>query len=609
MLFGTLASQLEMLSLGLLAGHGVDAFTLFSPTSEPLEHLDRAAIESAWEQMDLPLQGALTKQQAARLVAEREGAGLLAKMLSRVRDYGQLFSNPLILALFFLVVATIKAFATFFQGYATSLAAIRVSQKLRQDYFEHIQTLPMSFYHEQNIGSLSVRVSGDAGIVALALNSMLTNYLQTPFTLVTTLSILYFISPRLFFLIFLVLPLLVIPIWVLTRKVKQITKAMQKRQEQITNVLYEFIAGIQTIKSYAMEELSSQKYDHCNKTFVRLEEKGSRYGHSLRPILHFFGTLFIVTIILWGFYVAHLSLSEILVFCGLLSQIYEPIKKFADENLQIQKGVVSAERIDEILQVKPDLEDRPEALVLHRFHQAIRFEQVSFRYHKHDPRWILHRLNLEVRKGEFIAIVGPTGVGKSTLAQLLLRLYDVEEGAVTIDGVDVRDFTQKSLRGSIGYVPQKPFLFLDTVAANIAFSHEIDLDRVKEAAQAAFADGFIEELPQGYNTVLHEMGKDLSGGQQQRLALARALYKEASILVLDEATSALDVLTEEKIKHALSKLQGQKTLLVIAHRLSTVADADRFVFMEGEGVRVGTKEELFEHCEGFAQMWRRQMAH
>lgn len=607
MLLGTLATQLELVSIGVISNQSVDAFSLFSPSGESLEVLEKADIERGWSKIDSQDQGYITKQAAASYLAEKEEGRLFIKLMARLSQYGDFFHNPVRLALYFLVVALIKAFATFFQGYTTSLVAIRVSKQLRQNYFDHIQKLSLHFYHRYNIGSLAVRISSDAEAVALATNSLLTNYLQTPFTLISSLVLLYYISARLFFTLFFVVPLLIAPIWILTKKVKRITKATRSRQEQITNVLYEFLAGIQTIKSFSMEQFSSKKYSQCNENVVRLEEKGSRYSHLLRPILHFFGSMFIVALILWGFYVASLSLSELLVFCGILSQMYEPIKRFAEQNIQIQKGVVSADRIDEVMQIQPDLKDLPTAIEMPAFSKEIRFQDVYFKYDEKDPNWILQDFNLTISKGEFVAIVGPTGVGKSTLVQLLLRLYDADRGSVLIDGVDIRQFQQDSLRRSIAYVPQRPFLFLDTIEANIAFGEPLTQENVVKAAKMAHADEFICKMPSGYQSVLQEMGKDLSGGQQQRLALARALYKKSEILILDEATSSLDVVTEGKIKDALKDLYGEKTLIVIAHRLSTVASADRIVYMDEGKAITGSLNDLLASSRKFSAMWNSQL--
>ena len=221
-----------------------------------------------------------------------------------------------------------------------------------------------------------------------------------------------------------------------------------------------------------------------------------------------------------------------------------------------------------------------------------------------NEQWVLKGVSFTVRKGETVAIVGPTGSGKSTIVQLLPRLYDVQKGEICIDGYPLNHYTQKSLRENIAFVPQKPFLFLDTVAENIAFGRPFSQEEVQEAARQAHADEFIQQLPQGYQTILLETGKNLSGGQQQRLAIARALIKKAPILILDEATSALDAMSENHIKRALAQLQGKMTQIIIAHRLSTIEHADKIIYLEkGEKIAEGTKDELLQICPSFKMMW------
>lgn len=611
MLMLTVASQMEMFSLGLLTNRGIDFFKLFqervenSTSSQVLQEpqVTKEQIEKLWPLIDTKGSGEIRKSDALRYLARHDKESFFQNLVARIDKALGFSQKPGHLVLFLLVVAAIKALAFFWQGYTTSLISIRVSQQMRQDYFDHIQSLPMSFYNHYNIGSLSTRVAGDAGTIAQAINSLLTNYFQTPLTIITSLFLLYKISPPLFMLIFGGLPFLIIPIVILTKRVKHISKQMQSRKEQFSQVLYEFLAGIQTIKSYAMEAFSSERYSSCNENVVYFEEKSTRYGLLLRPILHFLGTIFLSVVILWGFYVAQLNLSEVLLFCGLLYVAYEPIKKFAEENARIQLGVVAAERLYEVMNIKPEIDDRPDAIALNSFYETIEFKNVWFRYYDHQA-WVLKDFNMVVNRGEFVALAGPTGCGKSTIVQLLLRLYEPQKGQILIDGRDIREIKQASLRGLIAYVPQKPFLFLDTIAANIAFGKPIHRHLLEKASHRALASEFIEQLPDSYDTPIKETGKDLSGGQQQRLAIARALYREAPILILDEATSALDAITEDRIRSVLQDLRSDMTQLIVAHRLSTIESADRIIYIErGAKIAEGPIEKLIEICPSFRAMW------
>jgi ABC-type multidrug transport system fused ATPase/permease subunit len=350
-----------------------------------------------------------------------------------------------------------------------------------------------------------------------------------------------------------------------------------------------------------MESFSLKKYKEQNDRMAVLESKTAKYGLLTRPILHAITTLCLAIVVLFGLYTLGMPLSELIVFCGLLHLAYEPVKKFAEENANIQRGIVAGERMFEVLDIRSHIEDKKGAKELQGFQDSIEFDKVWFRY---GDEWILKDVSFTVKRGETVAIVGPTGAGKSTIVQLMPRLYDVEKGAILIDGIPVTEYSQKSLRETISFVSQKPFLFSDTIAANIAYGQDFTREKIRTAARRAHADEFIEALPLQYDTMLAEAGQNLSGGQQQRLAIARALVKNAPILVLDEATSALDALSENRIKSAIAELHGEVTQIIIAHRLATIEHADRIIFLDhGEKVAEGTKDELLETCPQFRAMW------
>ena len=311
---------------------------------------------------------------------------------------------------------------------------------------------------------------------------------------------------------------------------------------------------------------------------------------------------FLATALIYGLYVLQMSVPEILFYCGMLYIFYEPIKKFAEENSHIQRGIAAAERMCEVLELNPCITDQDGAETLDKFEDCIEFDNVWFKY---GEDWILKGLSFKVEKGKTVAIVGPTGAGKSTIVQLLPRLYDIQQGEIRINGKSIQTYTQKSLREQMAFVPQKPFLFLDTVAENISYGQKLSLEQIQQAAKKAYAEEFILQLPEGFKTQLSETGKNLSGGQQQRLAIARALAKNAPILIMDEATSSLDSISEVHIKNAIHELRGEVTQIIIAHRLSTIEDADKIIYLEkGEKVAEGSKEELLQTCPGFKKMWQ-----
>ncbi len=557
-------------------------------------------------QMEMFAVGVITNSNEV-LNGAKSDHNVLQNIMVWVRDKAPWSTNLAAMAIVLVFVAILKAITQFTSRYYTQLVAIRVSQSLRQQFFEHIQKLPMSFYAKHNIGGLATRVVGDAGQVAHAINGILINYLESPFTIISTLGWCFYLSWKLSLLVFIGLPLIVFPIAFLTGRLKRVSRQMQGNQEAFASVIVDFLTGIQTVKIYVMEVFSLRKYCEQNDRMAVLEEKSARYFMLTRPILHIIASLFLCVVILYGMHVVKMDLSEVIVFAGFLYLFYEPIKKFADENMQIQRGVVAAERMYEVLSLKPDIDDFPHAVELETIQEGIEFDHVWFKY---NDDWVLKDLSFTVKKGEFVAIVGPTGCGKSTIVQLLPRLYEVDRGEIRVDGKPVQAYTQRSLRENMSLVPQRPCLFLDTVAANLSFGRDFSIDEIQNAAERAHAHEFIRALPEGYQSMLSEAGKNLSGGQQQRLAIARALLKRASLLIMDEATSALDGLSEQRIKEALKSIRGKVTQIVIAHRLSTIEDADRIIYMEeGRKVAEGTRDELYASCPPFKALWDVMMNH
>lgn len=605
----TFASQLEIFTLGVITKKGPEFFELFAPIEDgkliKTDKITHEELEKRFHQIDTTHQGFITKSEASQYYSQWRHRDFIESAMSYLDSHFQVSQNLKRLAIMIILVAVFKAITLFIHRFSTRLVSIRISCDLRQKYFEHIQSLPMSFYQRHNMGSLSSRVVGDAALVAEAFNACLVNYLQTPFMVLTTLTLCFLTSWQLTLIIFIGFPLIVYPIIYLAHRVKRISKQIQQNQERFASVLIDFIAGIQTVKMFAMEDFSLRKYREQNHHMAKLERRSARYDLSSRPVVHTIGMMFLATALLYGLYVLRLSVSEVLFYCGLLFVFYEPIKKFAEENTRIQRGISAVERIYEVIDLKPQIEDSDGALDLKGLDGDIEFDHVSFRY---GDQWVLKDVSFKIKKGESVAIVGPTGAGKSTLVQLLPRLYDVQEGTIKINGKPLHTYTQKSLRDNIAFVPQKPFLFLDTISANIAFGRNFSTEQVENAAKKAHADEFIMNLPEGYATEIAEGGKNFSGGQQQRLAIARALVKEAPILVMDEATSSLDALSEHHIKSAISQLRGEVTQIIIAHRLSTIEHVDKIIYLEnGQKVAEGTKDELLRDCAGFKQMWSLMM--
>ena len=601
--FLSIADKLEVLSLGVIINNGADFFSLFSDKNqkEPTDAISLQQVVDKWEKIDVQKKGEITKTDTAKYLASQKKGNLFNRyfyLISAKLDF-QNHLKRLIWALIY--VAIFKAIFLFVSRYATQMLSIRISRDLRQQYFEHIQLLPMSFYQEYNLGSLTARAVGDASQVASSLNSCLTNYLQSPFTILTSLGACFLISWQLSLIIFVGLPLIVFPVIFLTKRIRRVSRQMLKNQETFTSLLIDFLSGIQTIKIFAMEGFSLKKFRQQNQRMAQLEGKSAKYSLLTRPVLHMITTACLVAIILMGLNMLHMHIAQLLMFAAMLHQFYEPVKKFSEENANVQKGIIAAERMFEVLRIKPPDHNQKERIVLKHFRKGIEFKNVGFKY---KDQWVLRNLSFTLEKGQTLALVGPTGAGKSTIVQLLPRLYEIQEGDILIDGRSIQDYTKKSLRELISFVPQKPFLFYDTVAENIAFGRNFSRKEIESAAKKAHAHEFIIQLEKNYDSMLAETGKNLSGGQQQRLAIARALIKSSPILILDEATSALDAISEQHIKQALQELAKSMTQILIAHRLSTIDHADKIIYIDrGTKVAEGTKEELLKNSLEFQKMW------
>jgi len=599
----TVASKLEVFAFGVMTKKGPEFFELFGDVKDGTLHkVDFVTQDQMMHRWDMiASDNVISREGALEYMKQWNSGDIIQSAVNSIDQVFPISGNVRNLAIFLVCIALFNAVMLFAYRFSTRIVAIKVSRDLRQQYFEHIQSLPMSFYQKYNVGSISSRVVSDALQIAEAINSCLVNYLQTPFNVLTTLVICFMTSWHLSILIFLGFPMIVLPVIWIAKRVKRISKQIQKNQEKFTTVLLEFLSGIQTVKVFSMEAFSLKKYQEHNARMAKLEQKSARYDLSSRPIVHTIGMTFLSGALLYGLYVLHMSVSETIFYAGMLYLLYEPVKKFAEENGNIQRGVAAAERMYEVMAEKSMITDDPNAEELNEFSNSIEFRNVSFRY---NDEWVLKDLNFSVEKGKTVAIVGPTGAGKSTIVQLIPRLYDVQEGEILIDGKSIKAYTQKSLRENISFVPQKPFLFLDTIAENISFGRDFSQEQIEAAAKKAHADEFIQQLANGYSTELSETGKNLSGGQQQRLAIARALVKDAPILIMDEATSSLDTVSENYIKTSIQQLHGEVTQIIIAHRLTTIEDADKIIYLEeGQKVSEGTKDELLESCPGFRYMW------
>ncbi len=501
-----------------------------------------------------------------------------------------------VLSLEILAVFVARALTDFAGTYLSSYVGMRTAMDLRGEFNDRMQYLPLSFFNWTPTGGLLTRAISDVQLTSSIINNTLFSLIGQSFTLVAMLGTLFWMDWKLAFLAFVVFPIAVLPVIGAARRVRKMSKSAQKRLGDLSVMMQEAAQGCRVVKAFGMEEYERTRFRAMLDKQLRIMRRVLRAGAITDPIIEVLGACGVIAVLWYG---ADLVMTgsrtpgTFAAFITAMLVIYKPFKRIAGTNNAIQQGLVSAERIFAVIDYPPEVHDAPGALELKPGAHSLEFRNVSFRYDR-QAEWVLHNINLKIGAGEAVALVGMSGGGKSTLADLIPRFYDPEQGALLIDGTDARRYSLKSLRARIGLVSQHTFLFNDTVRANIAYgSAERSLDEIVAAAKAANAHEFISRLPKGYDTMVGEFGVRLSGGERQRLAIARALLKNAPILILDEPTSNLDSQAERVVQDAIERLMENRTTLMIAHRLSTVRRADRiFVIVKGEIVEQGTHEEL-----------------
>ncbi len=490
-------------------------------------------------------------------------------------------------------VFLLRGLAGFGSTYLTEYVGQRIVADMRKALNDHIQHLSLSFFNRTPTGTIVSRITNDVSLVRAALTDAVAAVLKDASSLIILVGVAFYQDWVLSLIAFVVFPASVLPVIRLSKRLRAFSKRGQVSMGNMTALLQETIQGNRVVKAFGMEPYEKNRFAEENNRLFRLYMKATRIRAFTNPMMENLAGFGIAGVVWYGGYSVisgGRTQGEFLGFLTALFLLYDPFKGLAKTNNAIQQAMGAAERVMELLDTGTDVVDRGRRQ-LERVRDGIRFEHVSFRY---EEDWVLRDVNLEIRRGEVVALVGMSGGGKSTLADLIPRFYDVPEGRITIDGADLRDYTLASLRAQIAIVTQHTFLFNDTVRNNIAYGHITQgMDAIIAAAKAANAHEFITELPDGYDTVIGELGVKLSGGQRQRLAIARALLKDAPILVLDEATSALDNESERLVQSALEVLMRNRTTLVIAHRLSTIRRADRIVVVvRGEIVEQGTHEQL-----------------
>ena len=523
--------------------------------------------------------------------------GAMPVLIQHIFD--DIFTNKNLAALkllpgIIIAVFLVRGVVAFGSTYLTEYVGQRIVADLRDALNDHIQHMSLSFFNHTPTGTIVSRVTNDVAMVRMALTDAVASILKDASTLIILVVMAFYMDWVLALIAFVVFPVSVLPIIRLSKRLRSLSKKGQVSMGNMTTLLQETIQGNRVVKAFGMESYERQRFGEENDRLFRLYMKGTTIRAFTNPMMEVLAAFGIAGVVWYGGYSVingGRTPGQFLGFLTALFLLYDPFKGLAKTNTMVQQALGAAERVMELLDTPTDVVDQPGARQLSGIRDGIRFEGVSFRY---DHELVLRDIDLEVRRGEVVALVGMSGGGKSTLADLIPRFYDVPQGRIRIDGVDIRDYTLASMRAHIAIVTQHTFLFNDSVRNNIAYGDiATDKDAIIAAAKAANAHEFIMELPEGYDTVIGELGVKLSGGQRQRLAIARALLKNAPILVLDEATSALDNESERLVQGALETLMSNRTTLVIAHRLSTVRRADRIVVLvRGQIIEQGTHDEL-----------------
>ncbi len=514
-----------------------------------------------------------------------------------------------ILPFVIIIIYALKGITIYCQHYLIDYVGNRIILEMRYSLYAHITNLSMNFFNNQKIGVLIARITNDVSMVQGAIANVMGNIIGSCLNIIGLLGLAFYLNWKLAMISIIVFPLAVYPVIIFGKKMKAAARGYQEKFGNITSILNETFNGIRIVKAFGMEEYERKRFkDELNKIFD-YTMRGVRAASMASPIMETIGAIGISALIWYAGTAVikeELTTGTFFAFIGTLTSLYPQIKKLNDMNNVIQQALSAAERIFSILDLTPDIADTEGVKEITEFNERIEFKDVEFGYIK--EKKIINKISFIIKKGQIFAVVGPSGSGKTTLADLLARFYDVDAGEILIDGINIKDIKIQRLRKLIGIVTQETILFNDTVKNNIAYGHkEYEDEKIISAAKAANAHDFIIEMQDGYNTIIGDRGVKLSGGQRQRIAIARAILRNPPILILDEATSSLDSESEILVQEALNNLMKNRTTFVIAHRLSTVQNADNIIVIDkGQIVEQGKHFELIKNNGLYTKLYNMQ---